>query len=570
MELGREILPELAASLMRATTSDGREVAMDPAMLQSSRVLRKLASPDGSVRLSDAATVLACERAALLPSSLGDFGPWLDALDYLCAEPPPELYLGAVARAFRHLLSRRRVENGDTEANSTIIAQRRFLAASFSQGAAVAGAAGPSSPPRGTKRQRRSLSAAAPEPGAAGAANSDALRTLEAAEEALAVSIQFEATRASPFWGHARRLVRCALLGLADTPAGALQVCSYLQRLVTLLSAAQLRWLVHRALHLLHSAERAGENVFLDLHEVRELQHAYKLSYLDLASLLPLGKLPATRRAPPLFLLPRCAGRAQVPPVPSDALHARRACERRVPWLRLLWEKGAQEGVAFYLTGSTLTAALFPRAGLLVEPGDVDIFVLNQPALERAVALLATCVDGAAPDGRLAESRKVNSHKYRIKLFWQGRETGVDLYAHPLARIHRYHMSAARIAFDGSRLYCSATGAVALATSVSTCFEMAPRAEKAAAILLRRWRAGASLLVNEEELRAFVDFSQTGEAALTLEEKRALGKFRSIAARDGLALHLRYSEAQRETALGDYNEWRLPAPSLRQGLEGEA
>lgn len=577
MELGREILPELSPSLMRVTKCDGVAITMDPAMLTSSRVLRKLASSDGSILLSDAATILACERAALLPSSLGDFGAWLDALDYLCAEPPPELYLGAVARGFKHLLSRRSDDEGGAFGSSSssveimrVIAQRRFLTMSLSQGAtaAAAAAARPSSPPRGTKRPGGSESLALlPASGCVDAANTDTLDTLEAAERAIVASAEFEAKRASPFWNHARRQVRCALLGLADSLAGAANVCSFVQRLKPLLNAAQMKWLVHKALTRLYVAERTGEDVFLDLHEVRELQHAYKKSYLDLASLLPLGRLPRTRRAPPLFLLPSCAGRAQVNVVvPSDATYVLRSCDRKVPWLRLLWKKGAQEGVAFYLTGSMLTAALLPRAGLLVEPGDVDIFVLDQSSLVRAVALLVACVD-SHPDGSVVESKKISPSKYRIKVDWFGREIGVDLYAHPLKRIHRYHMSAARVAFDGTRLYCSVTGAIALATSVSICFEMAHRAERVPAVLFKRWRAGASLVVNGEELREFVEFSQTGDVGLTQKQKDALEKFRSQSARDGLELHLRASEAHRETVFADYNEWRLPAPRAATGAD---
>ena len=565
MELGREILSELPPHLLRLITPSGSVLMMDPAVLQSSRVLRKLASDDGEIVLSDKVTLSVCERAALLPHDIEEFDAWLDALDYLCAEPPPELFLGAVARAFRHLLSRRSDGAIPFDVGEEI-ARRRFLVSSLTHEHSPPLPAEPSSPPRARKRscpwetESHSVNGSDSDPVPEG----ELLNILGAANRGMLSSVDFEAKSPSRLWSHARRQVRCALLGTADSLAGAIQVCRHVQLLVPLLTSAQVRWLVHRAIASLYAAERDGQPHFVCLGAVCELQRAYKKSYLDLAGLLPpIERSPqGRRRRQPLFLLPCCAGRARVPLVRGDTAWVRRACERRVPWLGALWERGEQDGIAYHLTGSMLTAVLLPRAGALVKPGDVDVFVLQQSSLELASRTLTDCIT-TLHHGAVVESKKVGPSKYRVRFTLRGQDSAVDLYAHPLTRIHQYHMSAARVAFDGTRLFCSMSGAIALATGVSVCFNMTHKVERAASILFRRWRAGASLLVNEDELRAFIQASQNVDANLTTQQKQTVAEFRSPVARNKLEMHLRHADTFRQQAVLDYDEWRTPPAPKR-------
>ena len=554
----RSLLTELPAGLLRLTTPSGAVLAMDPSMLRNSQVLRKLASCDGTAILSEEATQHACERATLLPRGPTELLEWLDALDYLCAEPPAELFLAAIGRAFHTLLARRAAPEPDWDA-AVEITRREFLAAAL-RGAELAaqerGVSG-SSPPRGHKRVLpwREESTSPP-------ATEDLPEVLHAAEKALTATIGFEAKAASAMWRHARRQIRCALLGAADSLHGALGVCRFAGRLARVLSQAQLRWLVHRAVMALHAAERRCEPCYLGLDEVRELQRAYKARHLDLSTLLPLRS--KTRRqlmqSSGLFLLPCCPGHALTPLVPKEAQWLRRRCELRVPWLAALWDKGAQQGRSFFLTGSTLTVALFPSSAMHAQPADVDLFVTQASSLADAAAELSESVRALHEGVVLAETLLTPS-KYRFTVAASGHRAEVDLYTHPLARIHRYHMSSVRAAFDGQRLFCSMSCATSLATSVSTCFDMVHRPERAAAVLLRKWRAGAGLLVNLPELHAFVDFASKAESLLP-QQTSALARILGsdwASASSLLALELRCSEASQGVCV-DYEEWRVASP----------
>ncbi len=66
-------------------------------------------------------------------------------------------------------------------------------------------------------------------------------------------------------------------------------------------------------------------------------------------------------------------------------------------------------------------------------------------------------------------------------------------------------MSLVRAAFDGTRLYCTPTACVALATGVSLDYEVHVEnmfhRERIAAILQKKWMAGAGLVVRRAELQ---------------------------------------------------------------------
>jgi hypothetical protein len=230
------------------------------------------------------------------------------------------------------------------------------------------------------------------------------------------------------------------------------------------------------------------------------VQLLYVQGVLDLHCLLALSD-PAGA----VYLLPGCPGRADVPRAPSSDAQIRDRCLARHPWLAALW----RAPMRFFLTGSTLTACLAPRTAR-VPPGDVDVFVLDVASLDLALQQLCSA---AAALGAVVSSHRTSHAKFHVHVgAYDGKQpVRVDLYAHDLTALHNYHMSAARVAFDGSDLFCSPTAVTALATTVSPCFALNWKPERAATIILRKFHSGLNLLVSIRELRSFWNFVRAHE-----------------------------------------------------------
>ena len=163
-----------------------------------------------------------------------------------------------------------------------------------------------------------------------------------------------------------------------------------------------------------------------------------------------------------LYLLPGCYGRQDVPRVHVDAQELRGELRRRVPWLDLLWRRLGAAGFKCYVTGSMLSAAIQPISASAVTPGDVDLFVEDQSNLEECFRVLCGSVKCGSPS-TIVSSEQISSSKLRVKLTRDNaNNTYVDLYAHPLPRICKYHMSLVRAAFDGETLYCAPSAASAV------------------------------------------------------------------------------------------------------------
>jgi hypothetical protein len=339
------------------------------------------------------------------------------------------------------------------------------------------------------------------------------------------------------------------LLGLADTSQGAATVLTQVADLGKLLGRPAVRWLVHAALLRLCAEEQEGSSGFFSLSQVRGLQRAYTTGLLDLDSLVPLERSSTPH---PVFFLPGLRGRQETRRLAADDVAVYSACCSAVPWLEAAWRACSSAGIALYLTGSMLSWALRGRpAAEEPPPADVDIFILTPADLPRAVQLImgaAGAVLGEASCGAVA----VNATKYRASFEVEGPGAKADIYAHPLSRIQSYHFSHVRVAFDGTSLHCCASAAVALATGLNLDFNMRGGSEKLASVLFKKWQQGWSLLVREEELRAFLWFVSRNATLEQLAFNPPLTSRLSAASLKRYALHLRPPEPIAEL----YRSWR--------------
>jgi len=557
----RECLPSGLLFLRGAAGN----VAVDTEVLGNSEVLRKLPQDEDQVQLEDPLLLSACLRLAALPTTPSDLRCWLEASDILCADPSPEALLAAVTRGLRQSLTAPRTHLElaesilpDAVPLDELIQTRACLVKTLAEPGGDAEAR-PSPIPPPAKRQRlaeRPSLALAFRPW-----------TPEVASdvEVLFEACEFAWNRASaaerlPAPCHVHGVIRSALLGLADALETAPMAILQAERLLRFLSQEEVRWLVHRAFTIMLSAEHRSEEFFLGADFAAALQRGYKSGLFDLGSLLPLPRRKARECRQDrfaVFLTPGCAGRRETPVLQVGSIVAR--CRKRVPWIDRLWELQKLRGGTCFLTGSTLTAALLPTTALRVTPGDVDIFVEKNEELAECLADL-TCASMEC--GFKAEVATISASKFRVTLTRGEEEMGVDLYTHPLSRVNVYHMSVVRCAFDGERLYCAPSAALALATTVSVEFTMHCKAEKAARVLLRKWRSGLCLLLNAGELRAFVaHLRERPELVADLSPALRRTVERLQAHPDEISLHrFRFNNRSAENGeghAGRYADWRL-------------
>jgi len=544
-------------------------VAVDAEVLGNSEVLRKLSEDEDQVQLDDPLLLGACLRLAALPTTPSDLRSWLEASDLLCADPSPEALLAAVTRGLRPSLTAARTQlelaesiHPDVVPLDELIQTRVCLVKTLAESGGIV-EAGPSPIPPPAKRQRLANDLAE-RPSAALAFR---LWTPEAASgvEVLLEACEFAWDRASATERlsapcHVHGVIRSALLGLADALETAPMAILQAERLLSFLSREEVRWLVHRAFTVMLSAEQRSEEFFLGADFAAALQRGYKSGLFDLGSLLPLPRRKAREGQWDrfsVFLSPGCAGRRETPVLQVGSIMAR--CRKRVPWLARLWELQKTRGRACFLAGSTLTAALLPTTARRVNPGDVDVFVEKREELADCLADL-TCASTEC--GFEAEVATISASKFRVTLTRGEEEMGVDLYAHPLARVNVYHMSVVRCAFDGECLYCAPSAALALATTVSAEFTMNWKTDKAARVLLRKWRSGLCLLLNAGELRAFVAHLRerpelVADLAPALRRTvERLQAFPDEISLQRLRFNTRSSEAGQAHA-GRYAEWRF-------------
>ena len=478
-------------------------MCLDASAFGDAFVLRKVLgeTPGGEIRLHDEYLFSQCEEAAVVPRSVAGFQRWMDAMDYLCADAEAsEVLRNLLTALLDHLSSSTTTEELLYQINPQYVdpavraGRRVCIKRSLAQSSVPVEASQPPAPP-------------------ASARPAHSKRRLDRADEDVVVQIvgfcqrawaaidHWEANRPSPWWRQCRSVLRSALLGLADTPRQAADVLLQMDALGAMLSHSQTRWLSCRAASVLQATEALDEPTFVRLDTVKGIQDAYCLGQLDLATLLGLSYMgPSALHA--IYLLPGCPGRAEVERVaPDDATIRRRSIER-FPWLQDLWGKHAARGDRCHMTGSALTAMLLPYTAAIVPPSDVDLFVEDPAHLERSMNDLRECL---AARGDSAVCTRVSAHKFRVSVHSKDSEDEwfIDLYAHPLRQVARYHMSVVRVAFDGESLLCTPSAAIALATSVSTCFDMRWKPERASSILLRKWSSGLNLLVTRSELHAF-------------------------------------------------------------------
>ena len=481
-------------------------VILDCELLGNSGFLRKLCCPDGEATVQEPATFEACARLSVLPSSAEDFEEWMSAYDYLCADPSAEMFLAAVARAFRSSL-KHVSDTAHASAGAIFserIQKRKFLNDSLdgegnlSEDDALYADVTVESGPR-DHGSAQSCSWEVAEEKAW-------MRTLSVCERAWIFSeaAQQKAASCATLWRCARELLRSVVLGLGENVRTAPCVVMHIDRLLRFVSPEEVRWMTRRALGLMFAAETRGEQCFVGLDYVAALRRAYASGKLDLYSLCFLPDDKNDRAHGSVYLLPGCRGRCKVHSVQAEIPRLRRSCEERIPWLQSLWARLGGQGKRCFLAGSQLTCALMPDVAALVAPNDIDIFVEEESELQGCLEELLCSIQQAAPAAEIATTR-VSSKKFRV-LVQSSANAAVDLYCHPLERLNAYHMSAMRVAFDGANVYCAPSAAAALCTCVSAAFVMHTARERALHVVLRKWQSGFSLLVNVSEARAFLEY----------------------------------------------------------------
>ena len=516
----------------------GRVSSFDAMLLGNSALARKLQAgadanaklPDGAVavHVHEEATFDALQTVASVPKSPSELRAWCSAADFVCADVEAPQFLQCVLSACRLCVATACDPHQGCMQDGSFVARlcsRGQLLTALQAGVAEVECApdytallraardeashvtgrGDSDAARASKRRRVENPGEAPPP----TSPEDLVAGYDAAQHYLNAPQGREGT----IWKRCREVLLCALLGLADTPAGARHIFADLRDMHARLGVGvgvaegqrRTRWLVHRAVTALYAEEHraggAGASCLLGLGAARAVREAYMSGSVDLDCLVP-----AQRPCPvDLFVLQGLQREDRL--APDEGELRRRLCAA-VPWLDRLWRACARDGFLVYVAGSLLTTCL--RAGPLAEdpetaPSDVDLFVTDAGSLPRLAANAREAARALRPtvacDIDECSERKLRATFRGL----EGAAGHADLYAHPLHRIRKYHMSLVRAAFDGTRLYCTPTACVALATSVSLDYEVHEenvfRPGRVVAILRKKWMAGAGLVVRRAELQ---------------------------------------------------------------------
>ena len=500
-------------------------VMLDCELLGNSGLLRKLCAADGEVPVEDPSLFGACLRLSSLPTEPEELEEWMLACDYLCADPPGELFLAATARAFRRFL--KEISNAQYSAMTKAFWARRqsrkFLLRSLNV---------IEDPFPDCDLSYADFLSGAPDcsdgyacPWKLGQNDKEWTRALSICEHAWEFTQQKQnLVLGKALWLRVRELLHCVVLGFAEDLRTAPCVVMHLDRLLRFVSNEEARWMTRRAMVAMHMAETNGKQFFLGLEFVVALQRAYTTGRLDLNSLCFLMDVNIESvQYRTVSLLPDCQGRCNVPIVETDILRLRRSCEEKVPWLRILWRRLLEKGARCFLAGSQLTAALLPEAAKLLAPGDTDVFVTDESQLQSCLQDLLASIDETFPSAEIQTTQLARA-KFRL-LVRADTVSAIDLYCHSLAQLNTYHMSVVRVAFDGAALYCSPSCAAALSTSVSADLTMTVRAERVREVVLRKWRSGLNLLVTAREAAEFVEYVKGSAellACLSLETRLKL------------------------------------------------
>uniref|UniRef100_A0A6C0C189 Uncharacterized protein n=1 Tax=viral metagenome TaxID=1070528 RepID=A0A6C0C189_9ZZZZ len=502
-------------------------VLLHSEMLGESEVLRKMSDAEGDIRSDDPNIFSACLQVSCIPNSPAELQKWIAAHDFLCSFPCPEMLFAAVSKAFRYMLHdtrsllecARHVYPAYRPLHERIC-ERTCIVKGFTEDVLdpiPTSLPKPSSPPpagdtdaapgiyeaplalspNGLWLSRRS-----------GQNCSQLIDACEKTSDFIAAASLAQSVP-SLLWAKSRELVRGVLLGLGDQLGSAPGVIMNAQRLLGMLTVEEFRWLARRSLVVMGAAEDSPTPFFLDGEYVHQVQALYKDCTLDLNSLCHL--LEASRDdfdlRTGLYLLPGCYGREEVPKVHLEPKELRKTFKQKVPWLESLWAQLQNAHFKCYVTGSMLTAVLQPhQSGSTVLPGDIDLFVEDKSNLEECFLILRKSVACKSPSTTLS-FENISANKLRVQLQCNEATTYIDLYAHPLLRISRYHMSLVRVAFDGDTLYFSPTAASAVATGLSADFSIKWKEERTKGIIWRKWASGASLIVNQTELNVFLKYA---------------------------------------------------------------
>ena len=475
---------------------------LDGELLGNSGLLRKLCTANGEVALEDPSLYQACACLASLPTRPEEFDEWMTAADYLCADPPGEIFLAATARAFRGFL--KEISNAQYTAMTKEFWDRRnsrtFLLRAFNNTEAP----GPDVPSYSDFVCARDGDVYAC-PWSLAQNGKDWARTLSVCERAWDFTQQKQnLVVGRSVWLRVRDLLHCVVLGFAEDLRTAPCVVMHIDRLLRFVNPEEARWMTRRAMARMRMAETNGK-FLLGLDFVVALQRAYTSGRLDLNSLCFLMDVNmGSIQTRAVYLLPDVYGRCNVPTVETDVLRLRRSCEEKVPWLRALWTRLLARGARCFLAGSQLTAALLPEATKLLAPGDTDIFVTGQSELHGCLQDLLASVKETSPSAEI-QTTQLLAAKFRVIVKAESC-SAIDLYCHPLTHLSTYHMSAVRVAFDGVTLFCSPSCAAALSTSVSADINMTTSAERVREVVIRKWRSGFNLLVTPSEAAAFVEY----------------------------------------------------------------
>lgn len=459
-------------------------------LLMNSEVLRKLY--EGSVIEVCPSVLAAVKRMCTRPSTLAEFLEVAHAADFLCSDIDAcslvYLLQGCAVGEFRLQDACRAYHDSYTEEVESVrdvVYSRDFLTkALYEDIPDYMNWSGSDAP----VKRRRSSTASHEEP-----ANTTLGEVLYAYELVLGLGHGSEGARSICV-----EVLLAILQGLHYTPKGCAELIKDIDRLNKILPCRTLKRIIRKACMSLCAVERAHGNVFVNAETMNNLQKAYLDGRLELQTILPVE---SNMRLPRLYLLPCSPGRRDVKKVVSDT-EVFTIAGLYLPWLPLLWELCAGHGLKLYLTGSFLTACI--QNSWSVVPGDVDLFTPNDSHLPKILELLEEALWKTGLNEGM-EKLAVTKRKIRLIIPKQeGPGKYVDLYAHPLNNISNYHISCVRAAYDGVSLVMTPSACIAFATGYCVDYNLLHRRDRAFTILMSKWKAGFSLIVNYRELVGFI------------------------------------------------------------------
>ena len=312
-------------------------------------------------------------------------------------------------------------------------------------------------------------------------------------------------------------LMRFSIYRLLDGGRGAREILSTFRHIPKGSLEGSSTYILHMAVFTLYAAECGAAREMshdiprplfvLNIDELHALDEAYSSRRLPAHTIIPIPRAKRGHKTTTVPTLPyqlsdtelRGTGRCRLATSIADI---RKNLQSRCRWLLPLLDSYCSAGRPRYLTGSLLTAAIEtdPRDDPNCVPADVDIFCAQDELEKTAFDVIATTGGGF----RLFSDFSGRPYKYTIA----AESISCDVYVQNPWAIARYHLPLVRACFTGKALHVMPSCAVALVTGVNVDYKYFKGNKSPLEIILKKWLAGYTLVVNVREQRQFAAYAR--------------------------------------------------------------